>query len=113
MNSFLRFHTLLYQISYNLQFIEVSTDDKPNTYATIIQKSTNHVATLPTGHIGYIEVPITNKKPKYYQVNDITTLIHNDAHTYHPEITELIPQTNYNIILNQFLLISSHHIKSI
>ena len=62
-------------------FIEVFRDEKPDTCATIIQNSTNHIATLPTGHIGYIEVPITNEKPKYYQVNDINTLIHNV--TYH------------------------------
>ena len=43
----------------------------------------------------YIEVPITNEKPKFFQVNDINTLIHNVTHTYHPEITEPVPQTNY------------------
>ena len=78
-------------------FIESFTDDKPDTCAIIIQNSTNHIATLPTGHIGYIEVPITNEKPNYYQVNDINTLIHNAIHTYHPEITELVPQTNYSL----------------
>ena len=45
--------------------------------------------------IGYIEVTITNEKPKFFQVNDINTLIHNVTHTYHPEITEPVPQTNY------------------
>ena len=44
-----------------------------------------------------IEVPITNEKPKYFQGNDINTLIHNNTHTYHPEITEPVPQTNYII----------------
>ena len=53
-------------------------------------------ATLPTGHIGYIEVPISNEKPKYYQVHDNNTLIHDVTHTYHPEITGIIPQTNYS-----------------
>ena len=81
-------------------FIEVSTNDKPDNCPTIIQNSTNHVATLPTGHIGYIEVPITNEKPKYYQVNDIHTFIHNVTYTYHPEITEPIPQTNYSVSPN-------------
>ena len=38
-----------------------------------MQKTTYHIATLPRGHIGYIEVPITNEKPIYYQINDITT----------------------------------------
>ena len=56
-----------------------------------------HVATLPTGHIGYIEVPITNEKPKFFQNNDINTLIHNVTHTHHPEITEPVPQTIYII----------------
>ena len=78
-------------------FIEVFTDDKPDTCATIVQNSTNHIATLPIGHIGYIEIPITNEKPKYYQVNDINTFIHNVTYTYHPEVTEPIPPTNYSI----------------
>ena len=79
----------------NFNFIEVFTDDKPDICATIIQNTSKHVATLPTGHIGYIEVPITNEKPKFFQVNDINTLIHNVDHTYHPDITEPLPQTNY------------------
>ena len=68
--------------------IETFTIDNPDTCATNIQNSTNHVATLPTGNIGYIEVPITNEKPKYYQVQDINFLVNNVAHTYHPELTE-------------------------
>ena len=57
--------------------------------------TSKHVATLPTRHFGYIEVPITNEKPKFFQVNDINTLLHKV--TYHPEITEPIPQTKYVI----------------
>ena len=79
----------------NFNFIEVFTNDKPDICATIIQNTSKHVATLPTGHIGYIEVRITNEKPKFFQDNDINTLIHNVTHTYHPEITEPVPQTNY------------------
>ena len=63
-------------------FIEVFTYDKPDYCSTIIQNSTNHIATLPKGHIGYIEVPITNEKPKYYQVNVINSLVLNLAHTF-------------------------------
>ena len=59
------------------------------------KNSTKHIATLLTGHIGYIEFPITNEKPKYYHVNDIKTLIHYVTHTYRPEITKIVPQTNY------------------
>ena len=62
----------------------------------IIQNSTNYVATLPKGHIGYIEVPITNEKPKYHQVNDLITLLHNVAHTYHPDIAEPVPLSIYD-----------------
>ena len=79
----------------NFNFTEVFTDDKPDICAAIIQNTSKYVATLPTGHIGYIEVPITNEKPKFFQVNDINTLIHIATHTYHPEITEPVPQTNY------------------
>ena len=79
-------------------FIEVFTDYKPDTCATLIQHSTNHNATLPpTGHIGYIEVPITTEKPKHCHVKDFNNLIHNVTHTYLPEITEFIPQTNYSL----------------
>ena len=79
----------------NFNFIEVFTDQKPEIRATIIQNTSKHIATLPIGYIGYIEVPITNEKPKFYQVNDINTLIHNVTHTYHPDITEPVPPTNY------------------
>ena len=34
-----------------INFIEVFTEDKPDTCAKLIQNSTNHIATLPTGHI--------------------------------------------------------------
>ena len=50
----------------NFNFIEVFTDDKPDFCATTIQNTSKQVATLPTGHIGYIEVPITNEKPKFF-----------------------------------------------
>ena len=37
------------------------------------------------------------KNPNFFQVNDHNTLIHNVTHTYHPGITEPVPQTNYFI----------------
>ena len=86
-------------------FFEFFTDDKPDTCAAIIQNSTNHTATLPTGYIGYIEVPITNEKTEHYQVNDIKTLVHNVFHK-----TILILQnlshrqiTLHNTTLNELL----------
>ena len=81
----------------NIIFIEMFTDNKPDICAAIIQNTSKHVATLPTGHIGYIEFPITNEKPKFFQVNDINTVLHNVTLTYHPERTEPVPQTNYII----------------
>ena len=65
------FFSSYFRTTFN--FIEVFTDDKPDTCATNLQNSTNHIATLPTRHYGYIEVSITNEKPMYYQVNDINT----------------------------------------
>ena len=79
----------------NFNFIKIFTGNKSDICATNIQNTSKHVETLPTGHIGYIEVPITNEKPTFYQVNDINTLIKNVTHTYHPEITEPVPQTKY------------------
>ena len=35
-----------------------------------------------------MEVPITNEKPKDYQVNDNNTLMRNVTHTYQPDTTE-------------------------
>ena len=78
-----------------INFIEVFTHNKPDTCATIIKNSTSHIATLPTGHIGYIEVPITNEKPILYQVNDFNALVRNVAHTYHSDFTEPMKETNY------------------
>ena len=56
-----------------INFIEVYTEDKPDTCVTLIQNSTNHIATLPTGHIGYNEVPITNENPNIIMLT-ISTL---------------------------------------
>ena len=48
------------------------------------------MATLPTGIIGYIEIPITTAKPPLYRINVLNTLIHSVVQTYHPELTEPI-----------------------
>ena len=61
-----------------------------------IQNSTSHVATIPTGNICFIENPITNEKPKYYQVHDFKSIEHNVSHTYHPEFAEFIVPTKYS-----------------
>ena len=74
-------HHFSTKIRTTFTFIEVFPEDKPDTRATPIQNSTNHIATLPTGLIGFIEIPITNGKPKYHHVYDINTLIHNVTHT--------------------------------
>ena len=81
----------------NFNFIEVFTDYKPDICATNIQNTSKQVATLPTGHIGYIEVPITNEnlnssKSTILTLYDIMLLIHTIL-----KFTESVPQTNYII----------------
>ena len=44
---------------YGTDQFTVFTDDKPDFCATVIQNTSKHVATQPTGHIGYFEVPKT------------------------------------------------------
>ena len=58
-------------------------------------------------HIDYIEKPITNEKPKYYQVNDINFLVHNVAHIYHSDLTESLLPSNYDITIPERFLVSS------
>ena len=48
----------------------------------------------------YLQDTLPSDKPNYYQVSYINTLIHNVTHTYHPEITEQVPQTNYALQSN-------------
>ena len=99
----------------NFNFIEVLTDDKSDICATIIQNTSKHIATLPTGHIGYIEVPITNEKPKFFQVNDFNTSIHNVT------LTTILKSLNhfhkltilYNTMILQPLLLNFPYIKFI
>ena len=79
------------QISISLKYLQTTSRYLCNYYSEHFKTYCN-----PTyRHIGYIEVPITNEKPKFFQVNDINTLIPNVTHTYHPNITEPLPQTNY------------------
>ena len=83
------------KVPTTFKFFEAFTNDNPDTCVSIIQNSTSHIATLPPGNIGYIVVPITNETPKQYQVHDIISSVHNVAQASHPEIAEVIPQTNY------------------
>ena len=85
----------MYKFRTTFCIIETFTIDKPETCATSIQNSTNHVANLPTGNIAHIEVPITYERPKCYQVHDINSLVHNVAHTNHPEISEPFVHRKY------------------
>ena len=82
-----------------LNFIEVFTVIRPDTCSTISHNSTNVVPTPPKGQIGFIKVPITNEKPKNYQVSGINTLFHIVARIYHPDLTEPIPPSNYDLTI--------------
>ena len=44
-----------------------------------------HMARLPTGIIGYIELPINTVKPFHFRIIDSNTLIHSVGQTYHLE----------------------------
>ena len=60
------------KVRTNFNFIKVFTDNKPDIWATNIQNISKHVATSPTGHIGYIEVQITNEKHKFFKSTILT-----------------------------------------
>ena len=110
-NSFLQYHIPTSHLNFvqpSINFIEVFTDDKPDICFTIIQSSTNHIATLLKGHIGFLEVPFTKKQPKYYQVNSLNTLVHNVVHTYQPYTTEPTPLSNYNTPTKDIPSLSNH-----
>ena len=99
----------------NFNFVEVFTDDKPDICATIIQNTSKHVATLPTGHIGYIEVPITNENPnsfkltilKLYYIMLLLPIILKSLNQFH-KLTIL-----YTTMILQLLLLNFHYIKFI
>ena len=83
------FFSTKFRTTFN--FIEVFTDNRHDFCSTIIQNSTNRDSKLPTRNIGYIEVSNTNEKPKCCQFIDISTLVHNVAHTHHPDLIESFP----------------------
>ena len=63
-------------------------------YTKFIEKL--HINLKPFYDLLHENTFISIEKPKYYQVHDINTLLHNVTHAYHPEITEIFPQTNYS-----------------
>ena len=56
-----------------------------NSCSVPIKNIINHMATLPTGLIGYIEIttPITTVEQLLYRINDLTTLVRSVVHTNH------------------------------
>ena len=97
-------------------FIEVLTDDEPDTCATITQNSTNHIATLPTlptRHFRYIEVPMKNPNiiklmilTLFYTMFPIHSILKSQK-LFHKQIIL------YNIKMTQFLFTHFHYTKSI
>ena len=53
-------------------------------------------------------MPITNEKPKYHQVHALNILVRNVAHTYHPDITESVPPSNYDTPTQDITSSSNH-----
>ena len=92
----------------NFNFIEVFTDDKPDICATIIQNTSKHIATLPTGHIGYIEVLITNEKPKFFQVNTPSKKLLNKFNFQFSDLTDSEYITLCNMLLKYKTCYATH-----
>ena len=68
-----------------------------------------HMATVPTGIIGYIESPITTVKPSRYRISDLIILIFSKVVTYHLELTEPI-NVHYQNMKQMILYLESTHI---
>ena len=73
----------------------IINEKNKDSRSTVIQNFTSHPATLPQGFIGYIEIPIIQRTPPYYIVQDVNSLIHSVIHTYHPNTTIPIKQHDY------------------
>ena len=96
-----------------LIFIETFTTDKIDTCATILQNSTNYVASFPTGNIAYIEVPITNEKHKYYQVHDINSFTDSHQQIQHLlHLTQLLPQNSSPHLPKQLIRLPQMQLKN-
>ena len=50
--------------------------------------STSPMATLAIGLSGFIDLPITTKKPSGYRINDLNTLMNSVVHKHRLELTE-------------------------
>ena len=100
-------HTLFLSNSkWDFFLMETPSRNSKDSQLVIIKKTT-HVASFPTGTIGYIEVLITTVKQPHYQITDLKSLIHSVFNTYHPETTEAnnfwnqgLKQTNNSFEVN-------------
>ena len=77
-------------------FLDMIVNNKnKESCSRVTQNFTSHPATLPRGHIGYIEIPIVQTTPPHYRVQGVNSLIHSVIHTYHPDTTIPIKQNDY------------------
>ena len=76
-------------------FLDMIVNDKnKDSCSTVIRNFIFHLATLPRGIIGYIEIPITQTKPPHYRVHYVNSLVHSVIHAYHPDTTIPIRQND-------------------
>ena len=61
----------------------------------IIMLRDEYIYTLPRGLIGYVEIPIIQTTPPHHRDQDVNSLIHSLIHTYQPDTTIPIRQTEY------------------
>ena len=52
------------------------------------KSNTIQIATLPTGIIGYLDIPLTTMKPSDYRIRDLNAHNHSVVHTCHPNIAQ-------------------------
>ena len=69
--------------------IELLSKNSGNSCSVIIKKTT-HIARLPTGIRGYVEIPTTILILHHYRINDLIKLITSIINTYQPSKTEQI-----------------------
>ena len=55
-----------------MEMLPTNSDD---SFSVLKKYGTTHMATPPTGNIGFIELPITTLKPPHCPIKDSNTLI--------------------------------------
>ena len=77
------------KLKRDFSFMDILSKISENSCSVSIKNSTRRMATIPTGVLKNIEIPITTVKPCHYRISDINTLIHSVV------IPAILKQLNY------------------